>query len=668
MANQVCGLRLGFSIMDRIKSSLSSIDFMEINGILWRFTFRFCGFPRFSKGDLIKYSSCDPQEAEALRFYDTRFHLFQVIYMLLQVTIAFKNLSFPVYTIFQIEKLNSLRDHFDRTRDGPLMSFNCLVTNCTHFRENTDIFQDLIRFPWYKLCHPKVALIQNPFLCLDLPGLVETSFQALLILSLSLMLPIELYFKKLNQEVITILFAPNIILKRNLNQIRHYLWGVINSAECFEANNQLRDYENSISSNWECNRLSDASFVPIKDYDSTWCTCHERISVDDMRKDVSLLDQKSLAFIADCLPITRRAKWNHTRSILAAIRTFGTWATLMVPVSSTIYAGKILMISRRATYDEIEQYTRSIGCKIWLRYNSDGAANELDFSSMTTDWSYLNLFEFYLMLAPCLLAASTSIISQLSYVEELEAAHTEQMDRAKFIQCLARILKEHLKTNMVPQTEKADKNTFCLDDNSTTRFIVQIHENNLENVLLLFPHLTPIKDADLDKFAIDFIMENGASLEAFINLLTKVYAGNRLLLNSINRCAPSLNVIVTYCYIIGYGAALTYIFWSRKLQQSDTFSGVLGVIGLVITNLIIAYISRVRSQNKQLIKVMWQVIAECEGFRDIRIRHMRSLWFKQVLVFLTDGNIVLKAFGIPVHHANVAELILWSSIAVIMFS
>lgn len=657
-------------ILDRVEHLSDLIGINKINHFLWRFTFMLGGLPRYSRKELKSYTNCNPEDFRVLKLFDTRFHLVQIIFMAIQVTIASKNLTYPIYSLVQIEKLNSLREKANGSiTSSQTFEFNCLRTNCTQFRRSVSIFDDLIRLPWLRLCHPNYVTVLNPFSSLTEFGLNTSTFLAYFILVLSLILPIELYVKKIHQEQITLMIAPNAVLRSNANRIRRYFLHMFSSTICFYYENKLKEFNESANV-WDNDKHSARQHSTMKIHDPPWQLRNEEISSKLIRSDVGLLDEKFQSFLDDCLPITRKTKWYRAMCILSVVRTFGAWAVISIPIILTTFACSNLMEDRRALYDEIEHYIGSRGCNIWIKHHDsfDGryreSIYELDFRSLLTSWNLYHLLELFFMLSPSLLYVCSGIISQLAAVEELQAMHTEQMDRTKLILRLTRVLRDYVNTEMTSQSSGLNIETSSNDFNIRT--ITKIHDSNL-NIVLFFPYLKPITEKELDKIAIDCLIENGVSLDVVLNLMSKVYIGNRFLLYSIKQCVLNLNIILTYCYAIGYGLALSYVFWSRKLQQSDLYSGCLSVVGLLFSNIIVSYVSRIQAQSRLLIKSMWMVVADCQDYKDIRMRHMRSLWTRQAVVFLCDGNIVLRAFGIPVSHANVAELLLWSWIAVIIF-
>lgn len=563
---------------------------------------------------------------------------FQVAYIIGHLIVIVEHYSFIIYTLIKVDNL--VADDAEYTEDN-YKRYNCLITNCTQFRPKMPLLNDLGRFPWFKLCNPQFASLFNPFIGCEFLGLIALSFQYYLLLLACIVIPLQLYYQPMAPELFTLQIAPQLVLLDTNNCIKNCLKSVYQSFKCFciaSDDNRIQKYHSATSID-----MTHSSFA------------NEEHSIEILKSDYNSLCPNTQAFIKDTLPLIRTYKYQSIARGLFAYRYMVLVLNFMFALTAGIFVSIIKIQERRRVYKQIKDYTRLSGCKI---NTEDGS--ELDLDYIIDDWSPIFLIEFAITFLPMMLNISLLALIELIAVEELHIMHVEQIDRIKLILHVSKMLKQY-----PSGANGISTNGFKVEARSgdfELGTIRRYHEENLKNILGTFTYLKPLNDIDVIKIAIDSLVENGVSLDVYLNLLTKIYVGNRYLLDYMKSCEKTFNLLVTYCYAVTYALALAYIFYGHKLRQSDDGAALLSAFALLIANALVSYIRRIQSSTMKLIRSMWSVIAEIEHFKDIRIKHMRLLWTRQAIILLADGVIVLRAFGIPVTHANITEILLWSSI------
>lgn len=613
-----------------------------LNRFILKVNYMIFGQPRYIDKELLRCSILSPKEREDMKFFGTKTHFIQAAYVIYLIITIVEHYSFIIYTLVRVGNLTTdITNH----RDGSYR-YNCLITNCTELRPNVSILKDLGRFPWLTLCDPQIASWSNPFIDCDIFGLIGIAFQYYLAMAMGILVPVLLYYKPMIQELYTLQIAPQLVLMDNINRIKGYFVVVYKSFKCYCI--AIQDDQIDVA---QGTRMSTSINIP-----------HELFSIEEqsmriLRKDYKSLNSRTQAFIRDTLPFIRTHNYLIIAKGLFAFRYIMTVSNLIFAFAVAILASTYKLQERRSVFNQISNYTKSSGCKIITE-----AGSELDFDNIIDDWSVSFVVEFALTFLPIIMGISLFSLFQVMAVEELHIMHVEQMDRIKLILHISKMLKQNQEIANEFSTIGFNVES-CLDDFELDAIRLS-HDGNLR-IFLGFTYLKPLSHIDIDKIAIDSLVENGVSLDVYLSLLTKIYVGNRHLLYYIKECERGFNKLVTYCYGTSYALAMIYIFFGYRLRQSDNETAMMSVLSLLISNALISYIRKVQSSTTKLIKSMWSVIAEIEHFNDIRIKHMRLLWTRQAIIFLADGVVVLRAFGIPVSHANITEILLWSSILAI---
>lgn len=607
--------------------------------VLLKLSFILFGYPRYSEEDLLKLC-ITPSESRDIKSYRTNLHFAQVVSVICQCVTIVKHYYFVAYNYAKISNIDTGNVECG---DQKYKRFNCLLTNCTQFRTDVSLTDDLTRFPWLKLCNPMMAKVANPFIHLDFFGFIILSFGYYMVLMSGLVMPIQLYFKPLIHEIVTLQLASAAVLVRISEQIKNYLGNLRLSLKLY--------YEQQTTSV----RIDDvhisSSSADISVYESSMISNDEELPIEVSTSDHSLSNPRTQAFIRDCFPLVRTVNYLTTTRGLFVARTILLCIVMMSSVHTAILASIDIIRTRKSVFDEIKEYTEKKGCFILTK-----ECGHVDLDDVINDWDTVFWVEFFLTYIPFVLATSLMIVVGMIMVEELHIMHVEQMDRIRLILHVSDILKQHRGCA-----------TRALSGDFELGSIRRAHEANLRFVFGL-TYLPPLSDIEIGNIAIDALVENGASLDAYSTLLSKVILGNRYLLSCLKQNQVAFNVLASYCYSISYALAIIYIFYGYKLRRSDNMAALLTVLSLLMTNATVSYMKRIQTKTRRLIRHMWRVVAATEGLKDVKIRHLRDRWLRQTVVFSTDGIVALKAFGIPVSHANITEILIWSSTLAVFLS
>jgi hypothetical protein len=151
-----------------------------------------------------------------------------------------------------------------------------------------------------------------------------------------------------------------------------------------------------------------------------------------------------------------------------------------------------------------------------------------------------------------------------------------------------------------------------------------------------------------------------------IETMQNIYVNFRMFIEHIHQTAPANAVLFSMIYVLNYGLAVIGVIMSRKLRNLRGEPMFFIVFGLTLANILIATSANFHANAKKLQPILWSIIARMTHSSDMRIKHLRFLWFKQVQKLDDKGGLALSAFSIRITHINILQLAIWTATIIII--
>lgn len=381
----------------------------------------------------------------------------------------------------------------------------------------------------------------------------------------------------------------------------------------------------------------------------------EMLSLDYLRFNYMNIEPPVKEKISECLPLARRYEW----SLKAAEDFCLMWIAVFYNLASSFALGiyGLILFEDYANEDlrKMSLYTEQMGCKIWKSTDEHGIdIIDLNSSSAPSRWTYL--FKYLTVLTPGFFIVSVNFNLAVRSIEELNFIFEEQINNIRLCLCYAELLNDSNSKRATQQTSTGSElrsGCFYLD---SVRDSIKLESS------FPFRHLKPIDHQE----AVQAIVQNHIDpetplLSPFLDLITKIYLKNRSAKDMAKAASEPVSISILFFYVASFGSIILVTTINRMLNYYNLAPIVLAIAGFILTNSLMLTSTRVSFTTNRLIKSMWQMIAATGILRDLRVRHIRPQWIKQVLVLSREGTLKVTNFGIPVTYASLIEALIWTS-------
>lgn len=702
--------------LPRIQAIFDDNFFVKASYLCQRVCFYAIGYPRYSERELNRNlidSEEQAREYDLFRKYNLKLYSSQALWILVGVVFVLRELYYIVYTLNTAGLTMSTVDlMINHTKSGlrsirqhhTITSYGCLETNCPRLKSGPgSLEQDLHEVPLYMICHPHLQSIYTFVHNSSTFGLQTVSLITFVVSIVGVLLPIRLYLRPSSHETAMYLFAPHTILKSNREFIRKNLVIIHDSLISYYQTFVDREYltsllmidmlrKNSLGATQFGSGLRDTKKLieRERDFRSKLIDIHRELSVTKkLRSDYSLLDDHTKAYIDDCLPITRSDSWR-----LKANRRF--WLVVAVV---TIYFSAVkttmcivlfyTFVIRSEHLYQSDKYMSDTDCAIWMSSDREIIKKQALMRTPLDQWTgAIRLHDYKPVMNTIFIAFSVLPIyviftigiyvpcsQAIVYVEELYLRIAESISRLQLtIDYTLRLTSTGAdKTgsttgsgfDMLLQDYRFDEVREVLQRSVKFNTFGVISMKSFPSIMVR-QRLSKLGHSDLyaENFVGDFVEKNvnrfGDNLDAYLSLMTKTLLNIRILHDIIEHSAANLTNILWVCYSLNYGIMIIIIAYNRKYDESGWFSLTVAAIAICITNYIISYASSIQTKSNRILLLMWQVVAITSDFQDIRVKHMRSLFVRQVAVLSQDRGLTMKAFGVNVTYARAIEMTIWT--------
>lgn len=641
------------------------------------------GFPRYTPETFYReiYSPNLPiDEVEYIRQLKSTLEPIQIALSLMTLILIAKNLVFPIYTMLSIDLL-------DYNKLGPnnwtpesnfsfvasptvLIEFGCLTTNCTKLSPENNIISDLKRLPVFKLCFPNLRLFYYPILDTHYFGLTMHTVITLCIFIMMILLPLHSYVGPLTHDSVVFVVAPSTIHRLHAEVVRQFLIERLNSFKVYYESWKKSEQEQSCVQLFERKPHSLSQINRKQAIEGLNPSYSEQIQLDRLDEDYSSMRNKKIKdYIDDCIPMIRSDFYVDIlkKQYWFLIATLSAYV-LMLSVTCMVIPSHMTE-TQVQEQRKMDQFIDAMGCSIWIAESTGPEVKSIaKVAEPEIKWTWLVFMDVLLELIPSILVVCLALPISIIAIQELNVVVDEQKDRLQLVLELTELFNEM----PVENSSTRGLNPICSDriNDSSFKELRLLHREQLRTSfglvrLQTLENQTAVQAAPsgvrMRDFAAYLLIEHGASLDYYVNLLVKAYISNRALMRLVRSTSANLSRMMLFSYITCYGFTLIVLYFNRKFNHNVHASILYAVAALIPTNIVITSAAHVQAKSRYLLKQMWLLVASTSRYRDPRIRHIRSLWLKQVIVLSQDNGITLKAFNIPVTYETLIETILWSS-------
>lgn len=586
-----------------------------------------------------------------------------------------KGIYYIVYMLNAISSIKSIAaDNGSLMTDSGLgdarIHLGCLQTNCTRLSANRPLQEDLLELPLFAICHPNLMQIYVPIIGLQAIGLNIYTVVMYFVLLFCIM-GLRYYIRKPFQESCLFPVTPICLARTKCKQIQGYLVETLSSMKHYYDNlDCYSEYLFKMRLN-KVGRLASFGFGTKPDstqrersavaYLST-----EMLSLDYLKFPLHRLDLGVQDYINDCLPLARVQEWSLKGAEDFLLIAASTFLILASSFGLGIYGLTLFEDYVKEDLRKISNYAHSTGCKFWKVVDGRNV-NYIDVGNTATPSRLVYLFDYITLLTPGFYIVGVNVALTMCNIEELNFILDEQISSVRLACLFAGLLKTNssLENNTRSNGTELWSGRGCFKMSSTRQLF------ELESKFP-FKHIKLADDQHSTRMIIQHYKHpnfSSAQLDSFVDLMTKIYINNRLVKDMAAKATEVISIPISFSYVASYGSIVIATSMNRILSSPNFAPIVLAGVGLLLTNSLVLNCARVYSTTNCLVQKMWQTIAATGTFTDLRVRHIRRLWIKQVLVLSQQGTLKVTTFGLPVTYASLIEALIWTStIAIISFS
>lgn len=399
--------------------------------------------------------------------------------------------------------------------------------------------------------------------------------------------------------------------------------------------------------------------------------------VHELSRELYELNPKAMSFISDCSTLFRSSWWQlkaRKQTTSLALLTLILLTLLCMVLEYLLY---LQYESNKIDIIQVNSLIYSTGC--FFKINREFPISvqrfidPVDFSFFITNWSWTAWLEIIIIVIPSVFALSNVYGTFCSVYNDTNCIINEQLDRILVVIELS-------------------ENYRSFSSNSSVRF----RALNLFNSKFDFKQLRPIHQRRVElesniiytlksiaKFDFDseknwwdnhddennlkslvrkFILRNKTlDIDTYCGLLAKIYVGNRCLFELAEHLSLAYSVVIPIFIIWTHGFIILVVSFNKSLNQVNSLPFLFAMFGILANTVLISFPSNVQVESRKLIKLMLSLLACTAHFEDIRIKHARELYIRQVELLCWNNGITVKVLGIAITYKSVIRLAVVSS-------
>lgn len=607
---------MGSLVGNRKKWSLEALGYLLLD-----INYHLIGCPYFEiHSDEIDKNQ--DSEIEMIRKYSGKMTAIRVAWLLISSIFILKNFIPMYYITLSLNQIQTIKQiNLINNTTEFITSYGCLETNCTSIGQGNDIFSEITFLPVFIFCKPHLKQLFSPIISLQSHGLIIVSGWTFLVLVSGFLLSIYLYFEPMSVDPLLFMLAPNWCRKRLQSKARSII-----DQTMFSMTNHRR------SVLFEKSRALGQIFVLQDPLDAS-ATC-EKDLIDKLIKS------------NDYLPLIRSDWWKN-RMINHCFKRISVSVCLytVLGISGLLISDyKLHHLNNRLSI--IEELTRREGCAFW-KSNITKTRGQINFIGQIPPWNLALLLELIFVCYPIFFILSYNLTHQWITLDEICIWIDELNEKVHHA-----IRECQKKRQTLELAKEKAYNSYLIFGEKLSNVLLERHSTDSIKRMSKFPR----------KMKIDT-----PPLSASESML-QVYIGTRLLMDSVQQALKSFSVLIICFNVLHICQIFLLVYYSNKFNSTQLFPLVFTVSILALLDCLILVASNVQARSRNLIALIWQLIAINAPFRDLQTRHLRCLLTKLAKNLSQNKGIVFNVLGISITYATLMKLTLWStSLTMLMF-
>lgn len=604
--------------LSRVILSRKGFNLNTLSSLLLEANYHLIGCPNFGAIPN-EFNQMPNDENKNLSKYSGKISTFRAIWLAISSFFVLKNLIPMYYITASLSQYTSLSKwNVMQNKTELITSYGCLMTNCTTFRQNSDIFLDITFLPVFTLCMPYLKDLYSPIISLQSHGFMILAMWTSLVLMIGFLLSVYLYYGPITNDLYIFMLAPEWCRLKFRTKIK----SIIKEIQLSQIH-----FRRSIFLN-----KSGAQSQVIKFYDSpiVAACCQDNV----------LQAKETLHF--DCLPIIRSKQWKdrllarYFKRVLISVFVYVFLSLLGILVADY----KLHYLNSQLPL--IEESTKRKSCSIWTLLSLD-IRKPISYVGEVPQWNLILFLEFIFVCYPIFIILSVNVSHQWISLEEISVWIDEinnSIHRAIEI-CQLR------HQNLQPARRRVDSSSpeagqrstldfldiHMVESRSSFRKLNGAYEENLANPLELSP----------------------------IDSMTKVYICARLLIRFVDQTSESFSVIVVFFNLLNVLNIFLLVHYNHQFNDMQLFPAIFSITVLLLLDYMILLASSVQVRSVRMLSLIWRLIAVNANFKDMPTCHMRFLLIKLARSLSQNNGLSLQVLGFSITYTSLMKLTVWST-------
>lgn len=646
-----------FALCEHLRYKLGSINHLKLRHMHMKFLYNLIGIPRLREVDLIKYRdllNAPADELKLLTRFRARFKKTHAILPMIGYTFLIYQSYFLVSVMLYAAEPASTIEHYcqlNGTCPMKLRRLACMVTDCAHLNLNT--------LPFFKICNPIVGYYYGPPSGLHLFGYIIQTIYIFSVFFIDCIAPFMLYFVPIWQEAYVFAIVPISVESSRKHQIKLFIKDFHISSKNFLENCCINKQQEKLLNNLVAGSCTNQRNEVLEDRLMRHYIRYSYLKGKQFDLDYNLMSEQNKTCIVDCMSIFRTKWWQYT---LVKSMNFAVFYNFIGGIGILIVFNRWIEHAVEMRKFKLEQIARGVyinRCHLWRLVNNEREMQEVDLNEDMLSLSFVTVLEILSTLMPVVLILDTVLAIFYHNLLEYYNMIVEQVDRTILATRLVLLFIEN----------KLDTELNYEADSPMDRYkfirLKHRHRTLINKCQLLKSFSFVHEDVDNPTEMAEQIAPQPMYLNSLVEALMKIYVGNRQLFYSIQVLSTSVENIFIISIVLCYSYIAIAIYYNVKLQVANNLPFIFGFSGALANNVFILLASRCQSQSKALSGSLWTLMALSSSFTDVRIKHLRVLWLKQLLA-IHRGAPALKVKGIAITYATVFKLIIWTSTLILL--
>lgn len=586
------------NVVAKLLARLSSQTRFKLARLTKWVSFNAIRYPCYDYDKVVELSHTEIDGDEQIYYLENSTKRYRVRHLIL---IVFSIVTYFIYSIVGFSRIYAIDyTHPERNLrklDNGLTGFGCLATNCKFLSDAaTNIGRDLVKFPLFRLCHPRWAPYFPPLVD---GGRAPAYFLSILtngdIVYIGTANILQLISPAPDPPLMYV-YAPKTTIKMFRTKIKSILRD-ISTSWLNERNIMLETYADEYQTATGCSQDEARKYIATNIEDKLdYCREHERMLYASYPHPNQLKNSQLESYVDDCLPGTRTELWRSRAEAVTVVTWFLTVQGAITAPIITIIGIVMFMSKRQALYDGYIDAIASQNCSFWRQLkmtttttttatSDDNSAANLELidptSEISTSWSWFAYANTAFISFSSFLAVSQ--LYALFYLNGVEMIYwfDELSDRIMMLIEIAKLrniyklrMSQDSLTMLQSETRRRVHSQFRI--NSTLDKFLESYGNPFgfyfrKKPINLQPGCGPKLSDKLNRqksaFEVVCTFQEAELDLVYIELLEKVYINLRTFLDSFESYSTSLTHLGFYSSLVPYVCAFLFLVGLHKAEN-----------------------------------------------------------------------------------------------------